>query len=162
MKMGFAWAAILALIVSISGCGGNGSSAPAQVSVPNVVGASQAAATTAISGAGLTLGTVTMQASSTVMSGDVISENPAAGVSVADSSAVAIVVSSGPATVATPTVTGDTQAAATTALTGAGLTLGTVTMASSTTVASGKVISENPAAGTSVASGSAVALVIPG
>jgi hypothetical protein len=160
MKMGFAWAAILALIVSISGCGGNGSSAPAQVSVPNVVGASQAAATTAISGAGLTLGTVTMQASSTVMSGDVISENPAAGVSVADSSAVAIVVSSGPATVATPTVTGDTQAAATTALTGAGLTLGTVTMASSTTVASGKVISENPAAGSSVTVGSAVSVVV--
>jgi hypothetical protein len=160
MKMGFAWAAMLALLVSTSGCGGGGSSGTAQVSVPNVVGDSQAAATTAISGAGLTLGTVTMQASSTVTSGDVVSENPAAGASVAHSSAVAIVVSSGPATVAAPTVTGDTQAAATTALTGAGLTLGAVTMASSTTVASGKVVSENPTAGTNVNVGSAVNLVV--
>jgi hypothetical protein len=57
-------------------------------------------------------------------------------------------------------VVGDTQSAASTALTGAGLTVGTVTMASSTTVASGKVISESPAAGTSVIVGSAVSLVV--
>jgi hypothetical protein len=160
MKMGFAWAAVLALIVSTAGCGGGGSGSTPQVSVPNVVGDSQAAASTAISGAGLMLGAVTMQASSTVTSGNVISESPAAGASVAQNSAVAIVVSSGAAMVAAPAVTGDTQAAATTALTGAGLTVGTVTMASSTTVASGKVVSENPAAGTSVNTGSAVNLVV--
>jgi hypothetical protein len=40
------------------------------------------------------------------------------------------------------------------------LTVGTVTTQSSGTVASGKVISENPAAATSVAKGSAVALVV--
>lgn len=55
---------------------------------------------------------------------------------------------------------GATQAAATTAITGAGLTLGAVTQASSASVASGEVISETPAAGGSVAVGSAVALVI--
>jgi hypothetical protein len=54
----------------------------------------------------------------------------------------------------------DTQAAAMTALTAAGLAVGTVTQQSSATVASGKVISENPAANASVAKGSAVALVI--
>jgi hypothetical protein len=57
-------------------------------------------------------------------------------------------------------VVGDTQAAASAAITGAGLTLGTVTMQSSASVASGHVISENPAAATSVAKGSAVALVV--
>jgi hypothetical protein len=57
-------------------------------------------------------------------------------------------------------VVGDTQAAAGTALTTAGLVAGTVTNASSATVAAGKVISENPVAGTSVLAGSAVALVI--
>jgi len=62
--------------------------------------------------------------------------------------------------VAVPNVVGDTQAAAGTALTTAGLVAGTVTNASSATVAAGKVISENPVAGTSVLAGSAVALVI--
>jgi len=53
-----------------------------------------------------------------------------------------------------------TQAAATTALGNAGLTLGTVSTAASTTVPAGSVISENPGAGTLVAAGSAVALVV--
>ena len=53
-----------------------------------------------------------------------------------------------------------TQAAATTALGNAGLTLGTVSTASSTTVPAGSVISQNPGAGTLVAPGSAVALVV--
>jgi beta-lactam-binding protein with PASTA domain len=53
-----------------------------------------------------------------------------------------------------------TQAAATTALVNAGLTRGTVSNASSTTVPAGSVISQNPGAGTLVAPGSAVALVV--
>jgi len=70
-------------------------SAPIQVAVPNVVGDTQAAATTAITGAGLVLGTVATQASSTVPSGDVISESPSAGTIVNSGSAVNLVVSSG-------------------------------------------------------------------
>jgi len=136
------------------------STGPAQVAVPNVVGDTQAAATTAITGAGLVVGTVTMASSATVASGSVISENPSAGTNVSSGSAVNLVVSTGPAQVAVPNVVGDTQAAATTAITGAGLVVGTVTTASSATVASGSVISENPSAGTSVSSGSAVNLVV--
>jgi MYXO-CTERM domain-containing protein len=45
-------------------------------------------------------------------------------------------------------------------LTGAGLSLGAITQTSSATVPSGNVISQNPAAGTSVTAGSAVALVV--
>ncbi len=63
---------------------------------------------------------------------------------------------SAPTSIAVPNVTGQTQAAATSAITGAGLTVGTVTQQSSSTVASGSVISQSPAAGTNVASGSAV------
>src|SRR6185437_16493291 len=48
------------------------------VSVPNVVGQTQSAASTAITGAGLVVGTVTQQTSSTVAAGSVISENPSA------------------------------------------------------------------------------------
>ena len=54
-----------------------------QVSVPNVVGDTQAAATTAITGAGLVVGTVTTASSTTVPPGDVISESPVAGTMVA-------------------------------------------------------------------------------
>jgi hypothetical protein len=90
----------------------------------------------------------------------VISESPSAGTDVNSGSAVNLVVSTGPAQVAVPNVVGDTQAAATTAITGAGLVLGTVTTASSSTVASGDVISESPSAGTNVNSGSAVNLVV--
>ena len=146
------YAASVSGTTSLSGAG--------QVTVPNVVGDTQAAATTAITGAGLAVGTVTQQSSSTVASGDVISESPSAGTSVNSGSAVNLVVSTGSAQVTVPNVVGDTQAAATTAITGAGLVVGTVTTASSSTVASGNVISESPIAGTSVNSGSAVNLVV--
>lgn len=139
------------------------SSGRAQVAVPNVVGQTQAAATTAITSAGLVLGTVTNQPSSTVPSDSVISEDPAAGTQVNSGSSVNLVVSSGPtspAQVAVPNVVGQTQAAATTTITSAGLVLGTVTNQPSGTVPSGSVISENPAAGTQANAGSAVSLVV--
>lgn len=151
---------IAATVLAACGDGSGGSGGAAQVSVPNVVGDTQAAATTAITGAKLTVGTVTQASSATVSSGAVISETPAAGTSAASGSSVALVVSTGPATVTVPNVVGDTHAAATTALTGAGLMVGTVTQQPSSSVASGDVISENPAAATSVAKGSAVALVV--
>src|SRR5437868_6581253 len=74
---------------------GSGGTPPPTVPVPNVVGQTQAAATSALTSAGLTAGTVTMQSSTTVASGNVISESPAAGTSVASASAVNLVVSSG-------------------------------------------------------------------
>ena len=155
-------AIIAALILTACGGGGDsgGSGGSTTVSVPNVVGDTQASASSAITGAGLTVGTVTTQSSATVASGKVISESPAAAASVAEGSAVTLVVSSGPAPVSVPNVVGDTQAAASTAITGAGLTVGAVTPQASGTVAAGKVISENPAAASSVARGSAVALVV--
>src|SRR2546430_834581 len=120
-----------------------------------------AAATSAITGAGLTVGTVTMQSSSTVAAGTVISESPAAGTSVAKGSAVSLVVSSGPAQIAVPNVVGQMQAAATSAITGAGLTMGAVTQQSSSTLASGSVISECPAARTMLSTCSTGSVVSP-
>jgi hypothetical protein len=66
------------------------------VTVPKVVSMTQAAAAAAITGAGLVVGTMTQQASSTVPSGSVISESPTADSSVALGSAVNIVVSGDP------------------------------------------------------------------
>src|SRR6185436_6144522 len=74
--------------------------------------------------------------------------------------AVDLVVSTGPTLVIVPTVVDLTQAAATTAITTAGLVVGTVTTAASATVPAGSVISQTPAAGISVAAGSVVNLVV--
>ena len=129
-----------------------------QVAVPSVVGDTQATAEANITGAGLVF-TVTNASSSTVASGNVISESPGAGTSVNSGSSVNLVVSTGPAQVAVPNVVGEAQATAEANITGAGLVF-TVTNASSSTVASGNVISESPTAGTSVNSGSSVNLVV--
>jgi beta-lactam-binding protein with PASTA domain len=133
---------------------------PTSVQVPSVVGLTQAAATTVITSANLTVGTIGSSASPSVPAGSVISQNPAPGTAVAPGSAVNLVVSTGPPPVTVPNVVGMTQTAATAAIVGAGLKAGTVTNASSTSIPAGSVISQDPAAGASVALGSAVALVV--
>jgi beta-lactam-binding protein with PASTA domain len=130
------------------------------ISVPNVVGLSQSIAATALNNAGLTVGSITRQASTTVPAGTVIRQNPAAGASVAPGSAVDLVVSSGPAPVVVPSVVGLAQSGAATALNNAGLTVGSITQQTNSTVPAGTVISQNPTAGASVAPGSAVDLVV--
>ncbi|SPE28736.1 exported hypothetical protein [Candidatus Sulfotelmatomonas gaucii] len=136
-----------------------GNAVQPEVAVPNVVGFTQAAAISAIGSAGL-VANVTTASSSTVPSGDVISENPVAGTLVMPNSAVDLVVSTGLAMVAVPNIVDQTQSDATTAITGAGLIVGNVTSQSSSIVPAGSVISENPAAGTQTTVGSSVSLVL--
>ena len=131
-----------------------------RVAVPNVVALTQAAASSALTAAGLTVGTITTASSLTVPAGSVISQNPAAGADVVINTVVALVVSSGLPHVAVPNVVALTQAAATSALTAATLTVGTITTASSLTVSAGSVISQNPASGADVVINTAVALVV--
>jgi len=71
-------------------------SPPSDVTVPNCVGMTQSAAEATITSARLTLGTVTEQFNDTVPAGQVITQNPVAGASVAEGSSVALVVSKGP------------------------------------------------------------------
>ena len=110
-------------------------------------------------GAGLSYGAITVtvnvaaNASSPQVNTAMVSGGGAASATATDSTTIV-------SPVAVPNVVGDMQAAATTAITGAGLVVGTVTMASSGTVPAGDVISESPVAGTLVASGSAVNLVV--
>jgi len=136
------------------------SKGPAPVAVPNVVGMTQAAAEAALTGVGLAVGAVTEDLSATVPAGQVISQNPAAGVEVAPGASVDLVVSKGPAPVTVPNVVGLTQAAAESALTGAGLAVGTVTESFSETVPLGQVMSQSPASGVSVVPGTAVNLEV--
>ena len=73
--------------------------------VLDVVGMTQAAAGTALTGAHLTVGTVTQQCSNTVANGLVISQNPVAGNSAPFGSAVALVVSNGVCVILPPDLT---------------------------------------------------------
>jgi beta-lactam-binding protein with PASTA domain len=91
----------------------------------------QANAESAIVAAGLTVGAVTTATSDTVPAGVVISQTPGGGTEVSQGSAVALSVSSGPASVTVPNVVGLTQANAESAIVAAGLTVGAVTTATS-------------------------------
>jgi probable HAF family extracellular repeat protein len=130
---------------------------PVGTSVPNVVGDTQASATSALTTAGFMLGAVATQASTTVAPGLVISQDPGAEASAPAGSAVSLIVSSG---VAVPNVVGVSLALASDTLISAGLTTGSIAQEYSGTLPLGDVISESPAAGSSVAGGTAINLVI--
>jgi hypothetical protein len=134
---------------------------PAMPDVPNVVGLVQADAEAAIVASGLAVGAITTANSDSVPAGDVISQDPIAGTSVPGGSAVDLVVSLGPLQmVDVPDVAGLPQADAEAAIVASGLIVGAVTTAYSDSVPAGDVISQDPIAGTSVLSGSAVDLVV--
>jgi len=135
------------------------SSGPPPVTVPSVVGQTQSGAAAMLQKSGLTVGTVTQQTSASVPVGSVISQNPAAGALVPPGSTVDLVVSLGPP-VTVPNVVGQTQSTATAVLQRFNLVVGSVTQQIVAGVAPGIVISQNPAAGTSVAAGTAVDLVV--
>ncbi len=131
--------------------------APAPTAVPDVVGSSLADARAVLESAGLVV--ATLEVSSEVEAGTVIGTNPTAGVLVAPGTTVTVVVSSGPSNVIVPDVVGFTEAAAENALEAAGLVVA-ITEETDTEVQVGLVVSTNPAAGTEVAPGSSVTVVV--
>ena len=87
--------------VTLTGIGGiNG--VATTTAVPNVIGLTQAAAGTALTNSGLSTGSISTASSDVVPAGSVIASNPAAGTQVALSSAVKLLVSSGPGQPPTP------------------------------------------------------------
>ncbi len=145
-----------------------------QVTVPDLSNMTQSAATSAITSAGLTLGTVTPQTSTTVPSGEVISQVPAAHKKVDKGATVSIVVSSGspspspsptpttsPTTsgVAVPNMLGVDSSTAEQQLTAVGLQVA-YRQKPNTGQPSGTVVKIKPDAGTVVPAGSTVLLVI--
>ncbi|HRX60209.1 MAG TPA: PASTA domain-containing protein [Candidatus Competibacter sp.] len=143
------------------------SSGPALLAVPDVVGKTQLDAealikSTCVTGTTqcLRVGTVTQATSETVAAGSVISQDPPSGFQAAINTAVNLVVSSGKAPVTVPNVVGQALASAQTALEGAGFKLGTISQASSETVAAGVVIGQNPSGGSQAAPGSLINVTI--
>ena len=124
------------------------SSGPVQVAVPNVVGQPQAAATTALKGAGFVVN-VSSAASPTVATGNVITTNPPANTQRAKGSAVQLVVSTGKPQVTIPYLVGDTPAQAGQTLGALGLKVYQANEASPA-VPTGEVTRTNPPSGSQV------------
>jgi eukaryotic-like serine/threonine-protein kinase len=135
------------------------SGGPASVPIPDVEGLSESDALKKLKKAGFKPRT-TKQASATVPAGKVIGTNPAAGALAQVGSGVEVQVSSGPAPVTVPDVTGESQSAAESALTSAELEVGTVTKRASNDQQPGTVLSQSPAGGSSAKAKSKVDLVV--
>ncbi|WP_171074558.1 serine/threonine-protein kinase [Nonomuraea basaltis] len=128
---------------------------PVTVPIPVLTGLDRAAALKAIKRAGLVPGPVTKLDSPRKV-GQVLSSRPASGTVVAKGSTVSLQVSAG---LAVPSVVGLQRKAAETALTGAGLAVGTVTRSCSDQP-DGRVLATQPQAGRRVAGGTPVALTV--
>jgi beta-lactam-binding protein with PASTA domain len=132
-----------------------------QVQVPDIVGLTQAAAESAITGASLTVGASSSDFSPSIPAGSVISQSPAAGQEVLPGTNVDLVISLGPAPqVGVPSVVGLDQASAEADLISASLSVGSITLQNDPVVPAGEVISQNPAAGSTVDVDSPVDLTV--
>jgi len=129
------------------------------VSVPNVVGMTQADAQNTITSATLAVGAITQAYSDTVPVGNVISQSPIAGTSVYIGTLVDLIVSLGKA-VTIPDIAGMSQLDAESTILAAELVVGQVTQQCSETVPAGNVISQSPAAGLTVLAGSSVNMIV--
>ena len=133
-------------------------SSTAMVTVPNVAGRTEQAAGSLLRSAGLNP-LPSYATSSTVPSGLVISQTPAAGARAEKHSQVTIVVSGGAASAPLPNVDNLTSAEALERLKKAGFKP-TLRPQSSATIASGRVIETNPPAGTADQLGSPVTVFV--
>ena len=144
-------AAVLALTRPASG---------GTVTVPSVAGQSEAAAGATLRGAGL-VPVPALSANASVPNGVVIGETPPAGSVVGKGTRVTFSVSAGPGSSALLNVVGLTASQATAKLKAAGFKPTTETQ-SSVSVASGRVISTDPPAGTELQAGSQVTVLVSG
>ncbi|XKF87126.1 Stk1 family PASTA domain-containing Ser/Thr kinase [Microbacterium lacus] len=127
--------------------------------VPDVSGMTYERANTELSAVDLLAFRVD-ESNADVAIGNVIRTDPEADASVSPGQTVRVYVSTGQEVAAVPTLEGLSQDAAAQALTGVGLVLGTVTQRNDPGLAGGTVISADQTAGTELALGTAVNLVV--
>ncbi len=135
------------------------SSGPAKKQVPDVTGESQSAARAQLTGAGFKV-TSTSQTSTTATPGNVLSQSPAGGSSVAPGSTVTIVVAAAPKEVGVPSVVGEKASSAASQLTAAGFKVVRKSQSTTDQTQNGKVIQQTPAAGQKAKPGSPVTIVV--
>jgi beta-lactam-binding protein with PASTA domain/predicted Ser/Thr protein kinase len=135
------------------------SAGPGTAALPAVEGLSAAAAESKLRKAGFKP-TTQEQSSAKVAQGHVVSTDPSAGIVVQVGSPVTVFVSSGPAQVHVPDLTGQTQTAAEAALTTAGLAIGAITPQVSASQSPETVLSQSPAPPATLPAGGKVNLVV--
>ena len=131
---------------------------PTQVTVPDVTGKRLAVAESEITSANLTVSRWDPQTSDTVASGTVISQTPAGGLKIDKGGSVALVVSSGPATVEVPAVVAMTEAAASATIQDVHLRVAIVRNYNA--AKAGTVYAQSPKSGTIVAKDSTVTISV--
>ena len=132
------------------------SQGPGNTTVPSVTGLSLKAAKQELKQSGLNIARTQSETSDAIPSGQATRTDPQAGPSLPVNSAVTLFISSGKPNVNVPDVTGETQATATSNLKSAGFTVSTSNSELHDRRARAPCISQNPAGGTSAASGSNV------
>jgi serine/threonine-protein kinase len=131
------------------------STGPKKISMPNVVGESQAAAQSKLSQFQVTTKT---DNTSTAPAGKVVRQNPQPGTMLAPGSQVTIYVSGGGTQV--QNVVGDPKATAVSILQNQGFEVQVITVAGPADATPGNVFQQNPAAGSSLAAGSTVIIYV--
>jgi len=124
------------------------SQGPERHEVPSLVGRTQTDAQDRVTGALLTVGTVTKAYSETVPEGQVISSSPAAGTALKRAAPVALVISQGRQPITLTDWTGQPVDLAVATMTKARLKVDATQQSFSDTVPKGSVISQSPATGT--------------
>jgi SulP family sulfate permease len=149
-------AAVLAFAVS----SWTGAAAPGPATVPNLVGLSLDRAGIAAGNAGFELAAPVYVRRDDRPEGTVVDQDPPAGTLANPGSEIQPLVSTGRQLVLVPDVVGDTEAQAIATLTAAGLTVRRTATVYDPAVPAGTVITTAPAAGTSVAAGTAVSYTV--
>ncbi len=137
------------------------SSGPPKKTVPNVIGETEPTARAQLQSAGF-LVAVSLKTTSSAPAGTVTSQSPLGNTQATAGSTVTIVVAQKPppAKVTVPNVTGETAAQAKGQLSAAGFTVNETTQTVKSKAKDGIVLSQSPGAGTKVAKGATITLVI--
>jgi len=130
-----------------------------EVKVPDLSGKTSEAAKAALESEGLVMNPVE-QSSDTIDAGYVIKQNPGAGMAAAKGDTVTVYISTGKETFTLDDLSGKTKEQAETKLSVADLTVGGVDYEYSDTFDEGRIIRTSPEAGSTVAKGDKVSLVI--
>ena len=157
---GWWWVAAVVVLVLIAAAAAGIWYFNRPIPIPNLIGMSQTEGVQTLRDAGFSVGSVaTSQTLSAADIGNIIAQAPSPGGSAPHGSTIDIIISGGQALIQVPNVTGVTQSQAQQTLNAAGL-LSSVSQGYSSTVASGAVIAQAPAASQRVPSGTTVGLTV--
>jgi serine/threonine-protein kinase len=149
---------LVALLIAGAAAGAYFLSRPQKRVVPAVTGEQLNVARTVVQNAGFAVGVIQVPSRQAV--GNVIGENPAAGIKADKGSTVTLTVSQGPGKQAVPSVQGLSQSKATRLIKGAHLKVSRVIEQSSSRFDAGEATGTDPGAGTSVPFGTRVTLFV--